>query len=264
MDKKLFKALPDFHMGHQSIEANLQDAVNDGRLVQMEDGWYGLPQKKEGVSVWLHVSKGPSLNCEFLMHFLFDIAYAKSAVPLGCSSCYKVGVAPKDLGQLMALRKLQEGLDYKSKCGVEVDREITQNVYSGFFYCQGLDGARKVFSEVRRAIDQHPDLGPDVPMRIKRGCTEYELHCGPSDQFKFPSELGPLEAYLKTKFQSAPKIKSNPLKAKLETLARWIQTAFRIGDNTYLKFTGGKRLYPATVSYSPEPPSERPSAPALP
>jgi hypothetical protein len=40
---------------------------------------------------------------------------------------------------------------------------------------------------------------------------------------------------------------------RLETLTGWIETAFRIGDNTYLEFTRGKRLYPELVAFDPEP-----------
>ena len=34
-------------------------------------------------------------------------------------------------------------------------------------------------------------------------------------------------------------------------MAHWIDTAFRIGDDTYLDFTNGRRLKPKMVSYDP-------------
>ena len=151
----------------------------------------------------------------------------------------------------MALKSVQEKMGRKAKCGVEVDRETTQNIYSGFFYCQGIDEARLVYHEARKVIDENPKLGVDVVMHIKRGCTEYELYCGPSDKFQFSQELEDLELHLSSNFNRMPKSTKNTFQSRLSSLARWIQTAFRIGDNTYLEFTGEKRLYPNTVKYEP-------------
>jgi len=35
-------------------------------------------------------------------------------------------------------------------------------------------------------------------------------------------------------------------------VANWIETAFRIGDDTYLDFTGGTRLREKTLTFDPE------------
>jgi hypothetical protein len=35
-------------------------------------------------------------------------------------------------------------------------------------------------------------------------------------------------------------------------VAQWIETAFRIGDDTYLDFTGGKPLRKKTMTYDSE------------
>ena len=241
------------------IADRLHAAVQSGALLKDEQGLHQLPPAGTGASPWLSVTvpQGPSVHCRFLMDFLFEQAYAKSAVPWGCRACYKVAVAPHTLAQLMALRRLQErGTGVTAKCGIEVDREITQNLYSGFYYCDGLEQARAVYRRVRDAVDADPALGPDVPMRIKRGCTEYEIHCGPSDRWAFDPAQAEVEASLKTQFKPPPPSTQPALKAKLSTLGRWLQTAFRIGDDSYLQFTGGRRLYPAPVSYDPVPPQE--------
>ena len=42
----------------------------------------------------------------------------------------------------------------------------------------------------------------------------------------------------------------------MQTLAAWMnEKGVKIGDDTYKDFTGGKALFPATVSYAPEDPS---------
>ena len=35
-------------------------------------------------------------------------------------------------------------------------------------------------------------------------------------------------------------------------LLKMVQTAYRIGDDTYKDFTGGKELFPPTVTYDPD------------
>jgi hypothetical protein len=241
-----------FKIGIHTVQENLDRSVAEGHLIQHEDGTYALPEKEDGSSPWLHASSKKHLDCGFSMGFLFKHAYGKSAVPHGCKDCYKVVVLPRTLKQLMALRTFQKSFDCNAKCGTEVDRPTTQNVYSGFFYCITLEEARSVYRKVRQAVDEDPVLGPEVPMRIKRGCTEYELACGPADQYTFAEELPELEAHLKSRFRRTKRAPRNPALVRLETLTGWIETAFRIGDNTYLEFTRGKRLYPELVTFDPE------------
>lgn len=48
-------------------------------------------------------------------------------------------------------------------------------------------------------------------------------------------------------------IQDNNLAGRVATTRYWIQCAFRIGDDTYLDFTGGERLYSDRVNYDPHP-----------
>jgi hypothetical protein len=81
-------------------------------------------------------------------------------------------------------------------------------------------------------------------MVIKRGCSEYEAKLGPSDRYTFAPEMEELEAYLKSRFRERRADYHPSL-----IVAHWIETAFRIGDNTYLDFTSGQRLREPTVTY---------------
>ncbi len=235
-----------------AVAENLRNAVEAGSLLQNENGTFELPPFEQGTSSWLDVHKTQHLDC-VLSNFLFKHAYAESAVPFGCKECYKVIVTLKTLKQLMALKSLQEEIECTSKCGIEVDRATTQSLYSGFFYCIGLDKAREIYKIVRAAITSHPSLGCEIPVHIKRGCTHFEISCGPSDQYEFKPELPELEDHLKNRFKRPEKTRGNKTQEKLSTFALWIQTAYRIGDDTYLEFTGGKRLYPKLVTYDPDP-----------
>ena len=99
---------------------------------------------------------------------------------------------------------------------------------------------------MREAFNEDPKLGPDIAMTIKRGCTEYEATVGPSDRYEFTPEMAELETYLKSRFRERKRIDQGN-----HALVHWIDFAFRMGDDTYLDFTDGKRLYAKTMTYDP-------------
>ncbi|CAK0752119.1 hypothetical protein CCP3SC1_2030004 [Gammaproteobacteria bacterium] len=124
----------------------------------------------------------------------------------------------------------------------------SQNLYGAFFYCEGLDQAREIYQQLRTAVDSHPVLGAEVSIRIKRGCSPFEVHCGPSNCWTFQEGLVELEEYLLPKFLLPEQKKEDN---DFAILMHWIEIAYAIGDNTYLEFTRGRRVYPETVSYNP-------------
>ncbi len=244
---ELPEKLLDMAFGGASVAAHLQRALDAGTLIENDDGTLQLPPTSEETrSRWVTVPNGPLLGCKFLRGFLFREAYAKAAVPYGCRECYKVKVAPRTLRELVAAWQVAERIECRSKWGIDLPNPLSQHVYGGYFYATGLDGARAVFKVVREAFEADPKLGPDVPMTIKRGCSEYETALGPSDQFEFKPEMAELEAYLRSRFRNP-----NYVDQLNVALAYWIDLAFRIGDDTYLDFTDGKRLRPKTVTYAP-------------
>ena len=255
---KTAEELLAMHIGGATVAEHLQKAIAAGALIEHEDGSLELPPAVKTIDTSVYHNPVRPMDCIFLMKFLFNIAYGEAAVPFGCRECYKVTVSPANLRGLMALRAIQESIACNAKCTVDVDRPITQNVYIGFFYCVTLDHAREVYQVVRAAVDAEPKLGPQTPVRIKRGCTEYEIHCGPSDQYTFDERLPELEQYLRSRFRRPSRPKADALKNRLNTLSNWIQTAYRIGDNSYLDFTGGKPLYPKSVTYDPKPADPKP------
>lgn len=232
--------------GNGTVAENIQRAVDAGHLVREADGRLRLEAASEPIADWARVTHGPNLDCTFKFQFLFQHVYAKSAVPYGCSACYKVKVVPRTLRQLVAAWGVGKKIKCRSKWGTDLDNLYSQDVYAGYFYLSGLEPARAVYRVVREIINSHPLLGPEVAMSIKRGCSEYEATLGPSDHYGFAPELEELEAYLRKQFRSR-KSKSLPP----QPMARWIDVAFRIGDDTYLDFTQGRRLRPKTVAYVP-------------
>lgn len=233
-------------IGETTVAENIRRAVEAGELIEDADGGLRSAVPRPANKNWARVNKGLNLECDFLMHFLFLRAYAKSAVPLGCSACYKVKVVPRTLRELVAAWGIAKRIECRSKWGVDLENPYSQNVYAGYFYVAGLEMARATYRVVRAALDEHPGLGPGISMSIKRGCSEYEAVLGPSDRYEFAPELAELEDYLRSRFRSNKSSELPPV-----PMAHWIDTAFRIGDETYLDFTNGNRLRPKTVAYDP-------------
>lgn len=233
-------------IGPATVRENLQRAIASGRLIENADGTLQVGGDPKQNLAWVYVSNGPPLGCGFLMSFMFHHAYAESAVPHGCSACYKVKVVPRTLRQLVAAWEVAKRIECRSKWGTDLNNPYSQNIYAGYFYVAGLDAARTLFKVVRQAFAQDPNLGPDIPMTIKRGCSEYEAAVGPSDRYEFTPEMAELEAHLKSRFRERKAEHHASM-----VVAHWIETAFRMGDDTYLDFTGGKRLREKTLTYDP-------------
>lgn len=246
--KKTPDELLAFKVGGASVADHIARAIETGDLLENDDGTLQLARAQSQPRLWFAVRNGPPLGCKFLKFFLFAHAYGQSAVPYGCRECYKVKVAPRTLRELVAAWQIGERIACRSKWGIDFYNPYTQtqNIYAGYFYTSGLEAARVLFKVVREAFDHDPKLGPDIAMSIKRGCSEYEAKVGPSDRYEFSPEMAELEAYLKSRFRERPAEKKGNL-----PLAHWIDFAFRMGDDTYRDFTGGKRLRAKTVAYEP-------------
>lgn len=239
--------LLSLRIGGATVADNLRHAVATGKLIEDSDGGLRIASDRRTGNNWAWVEHGPPLGCTFLMTFLFRQAYASGAVPHGCSACYKVKVLPRSMRELVAAWGVAKRIECRSKWGVDLNNSYSQNIYAGYFYTAGLESARVIYRIARDAFAGNPKIAADIGVSIKRGCSEYEAALGPSDTYQFAPELVELEAYLRTRYRAAPKQAGVPA----VPLAHWIDVAFRIGDDTYLDFTGGKRLRPAAVAYDP-------------
>jgi len=241
--------LLSLQIGGATVADNLQRAVAAGTLKRDSTGLLERAARPARSLDWVRVKNGEAMDCDFLMEFVYRHAYAASAVPQGCSACYKVKVVPRSLRELVAAWQIGKRIACNSKWGIDLNNRYSQDIYAGFFYAAGLAEARALYRVVREAFVADPKLGPDIATTIKRGCSEYEATLGPSDRYTFAPGLAELEARLKSGFRDAVQ-EDRPLGA---IMARWIDVAFRIGDDTYLDFTQGRRLRPKMVTYDPAP-----------
>ena len=240
----------------ESIGAHLDRAIERGAVIRHDDGSLSLRQfdgevDRRGRFI---VKRGKTRRpCRFLNDFLFTHVYARETVPFGCRNCFKIKVASNTLRALMAVREIAEATEHTTKSGAEVDNPTNQQLYGTYVYFDGLDNARQAYEGIRDQIDRHDHLGPGVAMTIKRCCSNYERKCGPSDQYTFDPRLEAVEAYLLQRFvrDQTPKKLPEGMTNALRVLSM-VETAYRIGDDTYKDFTDGKPLYPPLVNYAPK------------
>ena len=235
----------EISVGGVPISDRLEKAIADRKVIQHEDGTYEIAAERAPDYDFVRVRSNP--DCHFLKGFIFRQAFGEAAIPAGCLACYKVKVAPRTLRELVAAWQVAQKFDCSSKWGVDLYNKLSQDIYAGYFYLPSLDAARALYKLVRAEFDCNPKLGSGVPMRIKRGCSEYEEQIGPSDQWQTTPEMVEFEAYLRERFRNKPKQRVPPS----VVIGRWVDLAFRIGDDTYTDFTGGKRLHKKSVTYEP-------------
>lgn len=210
------------------------------------------PHANQGGYLHLRPEDRPSLGCHFKKLVLFDLVYDRKRVPAGCAHCFKVKAAPHDLKGVVAVRDILEELGYTAKSGIDLFNPHSGDVWAAFIYTDGLDEARAVHATLRARCDAHADLGPGLKITIKRGCSEYEAACGPSDQWHFAPGMAEFEAAARTRYDEPARNELPYRVRKSLCMMEWIKLAYQMGDDTYLAFTGGKPLHAPTKTYAPE------------
>lgn len=225
--------------------------IKSGVFKMRMDGQIEPTQPSFGYdSPWVFAKTSPSKACNLWHQVMFNIF---GILPSPCFFCYKVVCRPRTVTELMELENLQKMLDLPSKCGIEI-RETVNGLYGGYFYSESLEKGKELYQRVRDEIDTH--ISTDMPVILKRGCTEFELKFGRSDEWeknKVPENQVELEHILTNLFVFD---KPNPTLRPDHIIdykhAMWINWAYKNGDNSYLQLTDGKRLYPSSVTYHEE------------
>ncbi|AEG02023.1 hypothetical protein [Methylomonas methanica] len=230
------------------VAESLQQALVGGAFSESGDGYWVLAVGADEPQSQISRIRQLDVNCRGCLNVLFPYVYQRRYVPLACAECYKVKISIDTVRELVAFAELAETLPYDYKCGSEVQRRTSSDRYSAYFYCNGLKAARAVYRDVRSAAADNALLGA-IRMTIKRGCSVYETSCGPSDRYQFYPEQAELESWLLPRLRDPAISVPDRRRVKMS----WLEIAYRIGDDTYRDFTHGRSLYPATVSYDPDP-----------
>jgi hypothetical protein len=224
--------------------------LGDGKLIYPEWMYCHDP-----VSTWLYTN--PQVDCYFQQTVLFDTvrkAIGKNFVPSYCHQCWKVVVRPRTLVELFAVREVQEELGLPAKCGLDIFREYVPATYGAYWYNRSRQQAHETAALVRLTMDRHEDLGPDVPCKVKRACTEFERVCGDSNKWKPPTVRQlEMEALIGRTIVYDYRIMPHPKALVRHVFIQWVKWAFQSGDETYKRYTDGKPVYAQPVVYDPQP-----------
>jgi hypothetical protein len=203
---------------------------------------------------WIYVQHDPTLRCDLYHRVFYNLL---DHIHSRCRQCWKVVVRPKTVVQLIDLYEFQREMGVPCKCGLE-RRTTVCGLYGGYFYTRSLEQGRKRYEQVRALVDERLSL--DVPVILKRYCTEFELGGQGGIKGKGPSDKTPpateeemeYERYVEAHFP--PVGGGNPMPDHLiaTTIRRWIHYAFEHGDLTYLELTGGEKLTREYVTYHEE------------
>jgi len=208
---------------------------------------------------WSYVKVHEELNCTLQTSVLFNVVFkglGKEWVPERCQNCWKVTVYLDTLLQLFTLERLQmQQKKFQCKCGIEV-RPTVGRLYGGYFYNTTLEIGQECYAAVRKMVDEEPELGPDIKVVLKRGCTEFEFLAGDSSKWEVSPEQRHVEDLVFRMVHSGANYCAQPDHVRRHVHRRWIEYAYAMGDETYLLFTGGKPIAPDYVEYHEGDPRE--------
>jgi hypothetical protein len=193
---------------------------------------------------WIYVKGIDSKNCNIDHNIKFKYF---NYIPPRCLQCWKVVVRPRTYKELYKLFEIERTLDVPCKCGIEV-RQYTPANYGGYFYNESLEEGRERYEQVRKAINEH--ISSDVPVILKRGCTEYEAGIGPSPMWVMPDKMKPLDELLDMYVSATPVMNGRQSEVqRAHVMKRWMIWAHNCGDMTYLDDNDGQPLVDPPVEY---------------
>ena len=214
--------------------------------------------------------KKPILNIKSLKEQVYDYLREEFRMhKLKPGAIINMDITSKELGiSKTPLREalLQLEMDRPSKCGTETERENTPRSYGGYWYDNSLQEGIECHKVVRAAVDRDKvyekellgcpisvrfNNGYDEPVTVilKRACTEFEQHCGPSDQWDWDDDQVETERIAFDSFaQDITHARQTDIQLSL-VFKDWIHRAYRIGDEKYKLFTNGNALFDPVVTY---------------
>jgi len=253
------------HLKAYDIIRMLEPLLESGNhFLRVEDGkikarYVSLPKD----TPWIHVKHTLGFDCGLWNQITFrcivpSLPSGQKFVPRRCQQCWKVCVKPRTLQQLFNLHETQKQLDLPSKCGIEV-RESVPGLYGGYFYNKGLKSGMDCYNKVMVAmlknehlaplVDEVDEFGRTTRIILKRACTEYEHTVGDSSKWEITPEQEFIEDMVDNYVVHESYSLTQPEHLLWNIKRRWIEFAWEHGDPTYARYTGGKPLYPAYVTY---------------
>jgi len=173
-------------------------------------------------------------------------------VPSYCRfRCYKVVIRIPTVETLLRFHNfvqafplfLESCTPLHGKCGID-ERWYTDTPYDAFFYCDGLEMGIERYKQVKSLLRDHFSFAPDLPVILKRACTEFERAYGPTNgefwQEPMPLKHIDLQRRLEDVYASTLLEVRQPEWLVNKVYRRWIKFANTHGDKTWLNYYAGE------------------------
>jgi len=222
----------------------LQPLLERGWYISTKDGKVKCINTITWDTPWIYVNPSPDASCTFNV----NLSETAGFVPKYCRNCFKVVIRPQTVAQLVRLKELMEEtfteMGLYCKCGIEKRIYVNGN-YGGYNYNQGLEQGKDSYAAIRKIIDK--ELGADVDVILKRGCTEMELNFGPSKDYIVPDWADELEEKIMEAVELPTKNPPMPKYLQDHIIRKWLEFAWDRGDKTCLEFSDGIPIFPNRI-----------------
>jgi hypothetical protein len=229
--------------------ARVKPLLDSGRWSFTADG--KIARKREGgayVTPWVKVRRCPKRQCTRHHRVLFRLF---GVIPRFCFDCYKVVVRPRSVVELFKLLEVFRGFPehLACKCGLEL-RDYVPALYGGYVYSLGIDEGRELHRLVGDAVAEQ--ISPDVPVILKRACTEFELEYGDSEKWRYRPGWRLCEQWVDDHFRFPARAPDQPDFVQVSVMNNWFRHAHGAGDMSYLILNGGEAIHNPSVTYKRE------------
>jgi len=186
-----------------------------------------------------------------------DLAEMYQMVPPFCVSCWKVVVKPQKHSELIQLRDIQREMALEDpavwcKCGIE-QRPYVPGLYGGYFYTDSKEDGLNRLEQVRDVLWSKI---PDIPICLKRYCTEFEKSLGDSidTEKRNPKDAQDIQDFYLAHLKKTQVHPQQPRIIKLEVYQGWIDWGWKFGTDEDRKeiedtYNDEKPLYPKPRTY---------------
>jgi hypothetical protein len=233
--------------GEEEITTKVEQVLQGSNLaVRPIDGKIAAQLKSITTETpWIHFNHTTARHCG-----IWNRIYCRQfqLIPYFCRfHCWKTVVKPRTVKELFSLHDLMQGLNYPSKCGIDV-RDYTPGPYAAFVYGDSLKEGQMYCAQMQKYVSEN--ISPDIPVFLKRGCTEMEV-MKPSDQWDpYTPEEEMLERKLNDIFVKEETDAKQAYWLRNRIMRRWIRHAMSIGDETWKELAGEVNgMHPHVVQY---------------
>lgn len=238
-----------FH--NEAFDNGVQSLLRSGQMyINHETGLIeARNQSMDYNANWLFFGYTTSLrDCSLWHHVMFN--HFNGLVPEFCRfRCYKVVVNVRNFleamqfyGAILAAPAHRADLmPLHGKIGID-ERYYTNGHFNGFIYCDGHKDALNKYKVVRELVDELIPTGRDIPIIVKRSCTEFEKRHGPTDNEFWQTmteDEYELQHRIEDIFKSELVSAVQPDWLKNKIITRFVKWANTVGDKTWVDYFGG-------------------------